>query len=316
MYRKCILSRILPFLFFSAFLVCSLDLVVPAFAQQRAPGDPATATLPKKVSKASGARWLPPDVDSAVPPVEQGFPCDLGLVLHEAGGRIREFVDNAPRFTATESLVHQTVNKTGAVAKTEHRKYDYIVSFQESAGRYNVEEFLGGGSAMDYPGGIVTRGLPALLLIFHPSYSGDFSMTCEGLGNLDGKKVWQVYFRQRSDRPNRVLSYKVGWDAPSHRVDLKGRAWFLADNYQLSRLEADSMHPLPEIQLTSDHVVVEYAPVHFTSAQLDMWLPRCAEVYSDRKGKRIHRRLSFSNYFLFRVDDDQAISTPTIVHEF
>ena len=316
MYRNCMLSRILPLLYFCPFFFCSLDLAIPSFAQRLAPADPATARLPTKSSKAGSASWLPPDVDSAVPPVQEGYPCDLGLVLREAGGRIREFVENAPRFTATESLLHQSFNKAGAVARTEQRKYDYIVSFQESAGRYNVEEFMSDSATTDYPGGLATRGLPALLLIFHPSYSGDFSMTCEGLGNLNGKKAWQVYFRQKADKPNRVLSYKVGWDSPSHRVDLKGRAWFLADNYQLSRLEADAMHSLPEIQLVSDHVVVEYAPVHFVSAQLDMWLPRTAEVYSDRKGKRIHRRLSFSNYFLFRVDDDQTISTPTTAPEF
>jgi hypothetical protein len=35
-------------------------------------------------------------------------------------------------------------------------------------------------------------------------------------------------------------------------------------------------------------------------------------VYYDWKGKRIHRRHSFSNYMLFAVDDRQKITTPKV----
>jgi hypothetical protein len=41
-----------------------------------------------------------------------------------------------------------------------------------------------------------------------------------------------------------------------------------------------------------------------------MWLPQTAEVFSELRGKRIHRRLGFSNYLLFAVDDTQKISSP------
>jgi hypothetical protein len=37
-----------------------------------------------------------------------------------------------------------------------------------------------------------------------------------------------------------------------------------------------------------------------------------AEVYYDWKGRRIHRRHSFSNYLLFAVDDKQKISAPRL----
>jgi hypothetical protein len=48
---------------------------------------------------------------------------------------------------------------------------------------------------------------------------------------------------------------------------------------------------------------------------LDMWLPKSAEVYSDWRGRRFHRRHSFSNYLLFSVDDQQHISLPKIAEE-
>ena len=135
-------------------------------------------------------------------------------------------------------------------------------------------------------------------------------MTCEGAGLLNGKKVWQVYFRQKTDKPNRIRSYRIG-NGPGHPVDLKGRAWFQADNYQIASLQTDLVRPLPEIQLIADHTVIEYAPIHFAARGVDMWLPQTAEVYSDWKGKRFHRRLVFSDFFLFAVEERQKISIPT-----
>jgi len=35
-------------------------------------------------------------------------------------------------------------------------------------------------------------------------------------------------------------------------------------------------------------------------------------VYYDWKGRRIHRRHSFSNYLLFAVDDKQKINVPKV----
>jgi hypothetical protein len=287
-----------------------------AFAQQSAAGTSTVDIIPPTSPGATNAGWLPPDVDARIPPVEPQPSCNLEMVLREAGQRIQELVENVQRFTATETLLHESINKTGAVAAAAHRKYDYVVSIREfRPGSYEVEEFRRNGSSpLDYPGGTETIGLPALILIFHPFYSGDFSMTCEGLGTLKGRRAWQVYFRQKPDKPNRMRSYRTG-NGPAHPVDLKGRAWFLADSYQIVGLQTDLIHPLPEIQLTADHTVVEYAPVHFNNRGVDMWLPQTAEVYSDWKGKRIHRRLGFSDFFLFAVDDKQKISTPTPVPE-
>jgi len=259
------------------------------------------------------SRWLPPQVDENVPPVEPGSACNLEEVLQKAGQRIQEFVGNVERFTATESLVHQTINKSGDVSGTQKRQYDYMVSIEEIQPElFDVEEYRRGSSPADAPGGIITKGLPALVLIFHPYYAGTFSMKCEGLANWNGKRAWQIYFRQKPDKPNKIRSYKIGANSLPHPVPLKGRAWFVEDSYQIVGLQTDLIDSLPDIRLTVDHAAIVYGPVHFSSRGVDMWLPQTAELYSESRGKRFHRRLNFSNYLLFAVDDRQKISPPNI----
>ena len=258
------------------------------------------------------SRWLPPDVDELAPAVEPGSTCNLEEVLKKVGQRIQEFVENVERFTATESLLQETINKSGEVAGREERKYDYTVSIKEiRPGMLYVDEYLSNATApADFPGGITTKGLPALLLIFHPYDSGAFSMRCEGLVSIKGQQMWQIYFRQRSDKPNSTRSYSFGANRPSYPVGLKGRAWFTADTYQIVRLQTDLIDAIPEIRLTADHTVVEYGPVHFSRGGVDMWVPQTAELYSDLKGRRVHQRMNFGNYLLFAVEEKQKISAP------
>jgi hypothetical protein len=68
--------------------------------------------------------------------------------------------------------------------------------------------------------------------------------------------------------------------------------------------------PVPQIKLAADYTAVEYGPVRFQGKNVEMWLPKSAEVYSDWRGRRFHRRHSFSKYMLFSVDDKQMISAP------
>jgi hypothetical protein len=275
-------------------------------------GEPHVATTtPGPAPAPRESRGVPPDIDENVPPAEPGSTCDLQEVLRKAGARIQEFVANLDRFTATEFLLQETINKSGKVSETERQKYDYLVSIQEiRPGILDVQEYLSRVSVpVDPPGGFTTKGLPALVLIFHPFYSETFSMRCE-LATLNGQRTWQIYFRQRADQPNRIRAYTIGVNGPSHPIALKGRAWFDADTYQIVSLEADSIDVHPDIQLTVDHTSIEYGPVHFSSRGVDMWLPQTAELYSDFRGKRIHQREIFSNYLLFSVDDKQKVSSP------
>ena len=258
--------------------------------------------------------WRPPDVDEKVPTVEPGAACAIDEVLRNAEKRVQEFVRNVDRFTATESLMHESIDKWGLASAPERRKFDYIVSISEvRRGFLNVQEYRSSGSShAEFPGGVITNGLPSLILIFHPFNIGSFDLTCEGLVHWNGGLAWQVHFRQRPDKPSTVRSYKLGLNGNSYPIALKGRAWIAADSYQITRLETDLIAPVPEIRLTADHTAIDYAPVHFQERKVDMWLPQSAEVYYDWRGRRIHRRHSFSEYLLFSVDDKQRITTPKV----
>lgn len=283
------------------------------------PGAASSLTAEELSMSASGAaalplpsNWLPPDVDEKMPPVEQGATCALGEVLEKAGKRAEAFVKNVERFTASESLKHQAIDKWGIAAPAETRKFDYVAAIEEpKPGFLVVEEYRNsGGSPAEFPGGVVTNGLPALALIFHPDNVLKFEMTCEGLARWNGKPAWQVHFRQRRDKPNTIRSYRLGLDGRSYPVALKGRAWILADSFEIARLETDLIAPVPQIKLVAEHTAIEYGPVEFHNRDVVMWLPQSAEVYYDWRGKRIHRRHSFSNYMLFDVDEKQHIAEP------
>jgi len=260
------------------------------------------------------SNWLPPDIDERVPSVQPGTPCSLEEILQKSGKRIEELVANVDKFTATEIVSHQSVDKWGFASRPIQLKFDYLVSIKETRlGLFTVEEGRDSRSASTkFPDGIETTGLPALVLVFHPKYTQNFAISCEGLAQSHGSAAWQVYFRQRTDKPNLIRTYQIGIHGPVYAVALKGRAWISADSFQIMRLETDLIDPLPQIRLVSDHAAVEYGPVHFKSRNLDMWLPQNADLHYDWRGRRAHRRHAFKNYLLFSVDDNQRISVPKL----
>jgi tetratricopeptide (TPR) repeat protein len=257
------------------------------------------------------SNWLPPDVDENIPPVEAGAACSVDDVVEKAGKRIEEFVHDVDRFTATETMTHVSINKYGIASAPEKRKFDYLVSIQElRPGDLGVTEYRGSGTQAQFPDGIVTNGLPSLILIFHPFYAPDYEMTCEGLARANGRLAWQVHFRQRPDKPSEIKSYQIGMDGPSYAVSLKGRAWISADSYQIIRMETDIVGPMPQIRLLAEHTEIEYGPVSFHKDNVNLWLPQSVDVYFAWLGRQIHRRHSFNNYKLFAVEEKQQISAP------
>jgi tetratricopeptide (TPR) repeat protein len=258
------------------------------------------------------SNWLPPDVDEKVPPVEAGAACSLEQVVQKVGEQLVTFVHDVDRFTATESLTHQSINRYGIASSPEKRQFDYVVAIQDiRPGYLGVTEYRnGGGAQTEFPDGIVTNGLPALVLVFHPYYAPNYEMTCEGLARANGTLAWQVHFRQKQGKPNAIKSYQLGLSGPSYSVALKGRAWISAENYQIIRMETDIVAPVAQLKLLAEHTDIEYGPVKFQRANETLWLPESAEVYMAWRGRQMHRRHSFSNYLLFGVDENEKISAP------
>jgi hypothetical protein len=255
-------------------------------------------------------RWFPQDINRGLPQVTPGVVCPLADVLSKAGKRIEELVGNVDRFTATEVVEHQSVDRSGQLRRPEIRKFNYLVSIaQMPTGYINVEEYRNGGSNRDqFPDQIATVGTPSLVLIFHPQHVEDFNMTCEGSGQWHEQPAWQVRFEERTDRRSSMSVLVVG--GRSFGVRLRGRAWILADSYQVARLVSDLADEIPKIRLRLQHEDVEYRPVHFNEGEGEIWLPSSAELYMDFLGHRFYRRHSFAGFQLFSVKVQQSFDEP------
>src|SRR5260370_13201897 len=150
--------------------------------------------------------WMPPDVDDKMPPVEPGAACALDEVVQNAGKRLEELVKNVDRFTATELVSDESINKWGQPSSPEKAQFDYIVSMEETRrGALTVEEYRERPAASKrFPEAVITTGLPALVVIFHPYNAGTFEMTCEGLARWNGGLGWEVRRRPREERTEAV----------------------------------------------------------------------------------------------------------------
>lgn len=259
---------------------------------------------------AAAAAVIPPDVDSSVPPVLPDTPCALPPVIAGASKQIEALVNNLQQFSATERVDHQEPAADGSWGKAKSVEFAYVVEFQKIRNRYLVmNETRDGGTALaKFPAHVATLGLPALALVFHPMFVGDFDLRCEGKTEWEGQPAWQVHFQQRADKVPRLRSYRI--KDTIYLLKLKGRAWISADTYQVLHIDSDLLEPVPQVNLLREHLSVEYKPVHFKKQNADLWLPDSAELFMDFRGRRFLRRHSFSNFLLFSVDLEQRDKAP------
>lgn len=295
-----------------------LDALNKAVAEPASPSQATSAALALPDIAKSPAppllppptQWMPADVDEKTPPVQPGVSCPLAKVLEGAGKRVVEFTKAVDHFSATEFLEHQVIDRRGVAISSQDRKFNYLVSIQEiRPGYLNVDEYRDGSMGYEmFPDGLATIGLPSIILMFHPVNVGDYQMTCEGLGSWRGTAAWQVHFRHRDETRSPIRTYKIGGHV--YPVPLKGRAWIGTGNFQVLRIETDLRSPMPEIKLLAEHQELDYGPVRFKDRDLQLWLPADTDIYFDYRGKRVHRRHSFSDFLLFSVDDKQKIEKP------
>jgi len=253
--------------------------------------------------------WRPPDIDDMRPALDPGVTCSCPQVLAAAGQRVQELVQDVTRFTADEDLFHKSLDGAGLSIHAETRKYNYAASISSKPGSVLIEDYSDAkGPQGGYPDGIKSTGFVMLALVFHPEMQGDFDFDCEGQVKWTGKPTWLVHFRQRPDRPNRMQDYSVG--GQTYRIDLKGRAWISQDTSQILHIEADIINPAHEVQLLSEHQVVEYGPVPFARKNTVLWLPKNVEIYFDFRKHRYYRHYAFDHYMLFDVDVQEKVKLP------
>jgi hypothetical protein len=259
--------------------------------------------------------WAPPDIDQAIPTVRGDAPCSLSKVLEETSHRALELSDNLQKFSAKERIDHREFGKNGKVRGPTTGNFNYVAEIhQVDEGTTYIEEYRSGVSgAPESTSPLVDTGTAAFALIFHPRHIDEFAMTCEGLADVGGRPAWLVRFAQRPDRRNDFHAYRVRGQL--YRASLKGRAWVAADNYEVVRLEADLMAPIPAIELQKERLVIEYAPVEFHRRDLRLWLPQSATLYVDFHGRRYARTHQFSDFQLFSVDTVEKVKEPALAKD-
>lgn len=251
--------------------------------------------------------WIPNGIDEVVPDVDPNVECPLPHILRGAGQRMKQFVANLEKFTASERVEHSVVDALGTRQAPTIRKFDYVVMVsRDRSGGFLLDEYRNGSVDPDqFPAHIATHGLPGIALLFHPFLASDFTFRCEGLGEWEGNAAWQVHFTQRADRAGRLLAYSAGGRTGS--VALKDRAWIDPGTFQVVRIESDLMKPLEEFSLTKQHIAISYQRVQFRTLGQQLWLPQIADLYVERQGHRYYRRHTFSDFKLFTVDTSQNI---------
>ncbi len=246
---------------------------------------------------------MPSDVDAEKPTVAAGVQCPANL-LQKTGGPAQMLVDSVAQYSAIDHMVHENISPEGTPRNRETRQYNYVVSISETGHDVlHIKEYRNADN-LEMPDNVTTNGLAVLAVAFHPLFRHDFAMRCEGLGQWNGQATWVVYFRQLDDKPSRLRAYVVGGNY--YPVNLKGRAWISAQNFQIVHLETDLVKGIPDIRLRTEHTSVDYGPVLFKHSGTDLWLPKSADMYVNIGKLRFHRSENFDHFMLFATDATQT----------
>jgi len=256
--------------------------------------------------------WAPADTDDSIPTVASDVVCSTENVVKHVSAREKRALADLERFGATERIDHQEIDALGNAGAVKSRDFSYMILIQHpSQDSYFVEERRDGGESLySFPTALATRGLVSIgINLFHREFASDFEFSCEGLGRWDGHPAWQVRFEQKKDVPSRIRIWSH--KGKIYAVPLKGRVWISPNTFDIIHLETDLKEPIKALQLTKEHLSIDYGPVKFKEVKEELWLPQRAEMYFSFLGKRYHHIHTLSDYVLFSVDEKSKISAPT-----
>ena len=255
--------------------------------------------------------WAPPDIDDKEYALASGVSCKAEEVLPRALRRMQTQLANFEKFTATELIEHQEIDRQGRVGPTKSRDFSYLVVVHAAKDHsVYLEELRDGGSNLDaFPTSLVTIGLYNIaLLLLQPEYRGEYFYQCQGLTNRRGEAAWKIRFDEKKNAKEHVRVWKrngVAYDIP-----IKGLLWIAASSYDVMGVETDLREPVDSLELTRDHLTVNYGPVKFNDGQSQLWLPWTAEMYLELHAKRYHHTHTLTNYIMFNVDSSWKAKYP------
>ena len=258
------------------------------------------------------AAWDVTNLDRNASAVRRDVSCPLSQVLEGTTRRARELEENLQKFSAREAIEHLEIGKNGKQRSSTTGQFNYVAEIHESedGGAY-INEYRAetGLTAGPHPP-LADSGTAAFALLFLPHNLEEFSITCEGLTDLNSRSVWQLHFSQRLDRPNDFRAYRV--NNLLYPANIKGRAWVAADSFEVLRLESDLLEPIQQINLRTEHLIIEYGPVSFPKRDVRLWLPDNVTLFIEYRGRRYERRHRFSKFELFWVDTVQETKGPRL----
>ncbi|MGB7730307.1 MAG: tetratricopeptide repeat protein [Candidatus Acidiferrum sp.] len=255
--------------------------------------------------------WAPPDIDAKEYRVASDAACNIDEVLARADLRLKSQLMNFEKFTATERIEHQQVDRYGVPGPVSSKEFSYIVFVRKIPPDvfYLEENRAEGNDLAAFPTSLATTGLNSLgISVLKASSTRNYEYRCEGLTNLRGEATWQVRFEERKGANSTTRQWRKKGQIVN--IPLKGRFWLTASNYDLLRIETDLVKPLPEIELSLDHLIVDYGPVRFENGNVRLWLPWSAEMFMQLHGNRYHHKHYLTNYYLFSVDTAHKIGAP------
>jgi hypothetical protein len=276
-----------------------------------AQGSPATqqSKAPEKETSSRDLRWTPPNVDAPIPTLSSTPPCPLSDVLKQAGARADEMIGNLQNFTAQEKIRYVKIDSINIPLEGESGSFDYAATFAARSRGLAIQETRSPvKGSHDFAASGMDTGVAALALIFHPSIQSDYEMTCEGADQWDGQSVWVIHFQQRKDKPGHTVRFNTEHGA--YPASLKGRAWISADSFQVLHLETNLVKGIGMMSLLGNAISVDYAPVHFHSQNVQVWLPQSDETFFDFGSYRVIFQHTFTNFLLFSVQTKQVIEKP------
>jgi len=264
---------------------------------------------PDKNTKSENLTWTPPSVDSPLRSLSASPPCDLAGVLEKTGERASELASNLERFTAQEQIAYKMLDQSGVPRELDSGTFNYVFAFEQRNGGVASQEYRTPvkGSA-SFAASSQDTGQVALALIFHPNMRTDYLMDCQGLDKWNGQPAWVLHFQQRKDKPRRTLHVLAGSVVYGARV--KGRAWVSTGSFQIIHLETNLMNGAPEVQLRTNAVAIDYAPVRIQSRKLELWLPVRIEAYWEFENYRKILVHTFTDFQLFAVDTEEKAQKP------
>jgi Flp pilus assembly protein TadD len=270
------------------------------------PNTPAIELLP-----ANERPWAPLDIDSREFPLAENAPCSAEDILAHAQHRLKSQLQNFEKFTATEHIDHQEIDRLGRPGPVKSRDFSYIVFVNRFGGDsfFLDEDRHATGSDSSFPTSLATTGLNNLgVSILQPAVRSEFSYQCEGLASIRGKATWQIRFQESKNSSTAVRQWQR--EGKLFPIAIKGRIWLSSTSFDVLRIETDLLQPIQILGLTRDHLRVDYGPVNFSSTNTALWLPWSAEMHMELHGHRYHHMHYLTDYMLFGVDTNHKIGKP------